>query len=125
MKLILIISMMITGASAGCGTTADHVVIREGSDLAGREGRRVVIEGTASIEIWQHMIAFRPDYPHQTYFDMGRGQIVVYSREEMSCPGAVRIEGTVIRLEGSSKNPRRKEICTEYHVLADSWECVK
>ncbi len=107
----------------GCASAPD--VIREGRVLWGREGARVVIEGTVAREIWQHMMAPPRGYGHETYFDMGGGQIVVYSKEPIACDGTVRASGTVVKIEGSSKDPRRKEAVTEYHVAIDSWECLK
>ncbi len=100
-------------------------VIRDGGKLWGREGARVVIEGKVAREIWQHMMAPPSGYGHETYFDMGRLQIVIYSKDIIECGGTVRATGTVVKIEGQSKNPRRKEACTEYHVAVDSWECLK
>ena len=99
--------------------------IGDPAGLGGQVGNKIVIVGAVSETPWQHMVDPRPSHPHATYFDMGSGQIVVYSKEPIGCAGTVRVTGTVIRLEGSSKDPRRKETCTEYHVLADSWECVR
>jgi hypothetical protein len=99
--------------------------INSAADLGGRAGEKVVIIGSVSETPWQHMIDTRPSHPRETYFDMGSGQIVVYSKEPIECGGTVRVTGTVVRIEGSSKDPRRKEICAEYHVLADTWECLK
>ncbi len=112
-------------ASAGWAAKTDPAVIREGGALWGREGARVVIEGKVAREIWQHMMAPPRGYGHETYFDMGKFQIVLYSKDRIECAGTVRATGTVVKIEGSSKDPRRKEACTEYHVAVDSWECIK
>ncbi|MBP7737842.1 MAG: hypothetical protein KA369_17810 [Spirochaetes bacterium] len=109
--------------SAGCASAP--AVVREGSALWGREGARVVVEGAVAREIWQHMMAPPRGYGHETYFDMGKQQIVIYSKGPIACEGRVRASGTVVKIEGSSKDPRRKEACTEYHVAVDSWECLK
>jgi hypothetical protein len=112
---------------AGCGSAPAQLRgdVSSAGDLGGKTGGRVVIVGAVSVTPWQHMIDPRPSHPHETYFDMGSGQIVVYSKDPIECGGIVRIVGTVIKIEGSSKDPRRKETCTEYQVQADSWECLR
>jgi hypothetical protein len=109
----------------GCGPVKRAGDLSDSGGLGSRVGSTIVIVGYVSSTPWQHMVDPRPSHPRETYFDMGSGQIVVYSREPIECAGAVRITGKVIVLEGSSKDPRRKETCTEYQVLADSWECLK
>ena len=111
--------------AGGCVKMNRADEIGDPAGLSGMAGKRIVIVGTVSGTPWQHMVDPRPSHPHETYFDMGRGQIVVYSKEPVSCAGTVRIAGTVIRLEGSSRDPQRKETGTEYQVLADSWECLR
>ena len=123
--LIIIACVAVSTLAAGCGRMQRSNGISDPSGLGGRVGKRIVIVGAVSETPWQHMVDPRPSHPHATYFDMGRGQIVVYSKEPIECAGTVRVTGTVIRLEGPSRDPRRKETCTEYHVLADSWECVR
>jgi hypothetical protein len=122
---IIIACMAISILAGGCAQVRRSDEIGDPAGLGGRVGNRIVIVGTVSGTPWQHMVDPRPSHPHETYFDMGGGQIVVYSREPIVCSGTVRVAGTVIRLEGSSKDPRRKETCTEYHVLADTWECLR
>jgi hypothetical protein len=109
---------------AGCGAALHHAVIRDAGELWGQDGKHVVVEGTVAMEIWQHMIAPSPTYPHATYFDAGKQQIVIYSKDAIACTGAVQVEGTVVKIEGSSKDPRRKETCTEYHIMVDAWKCL-
>jgi hypothetical protein len=119
--IVAVISFVSAGWAAQTGTA----VIRDAGALWGREGAKVVIEGKVAREIWQHMMAPPRGYGHETYFDMGRFQIVLYSKDRIACGGTVRATGTVVKIEGSSKDPRRKEACTEYHVAVDSWECRK
>lgn len=122
---IIITCTVISILAGGCTQMQRSDEIGDPAGLGGQVGNKIVIVGTVSETPWQHMVDPRPSHPHATYFDMGSGQIVVYSKEPIGCAGTVRVTGTVIRLEGSSKDPRRKETCTEYHVLADSWECVR
>jgi hypothetical protein len=119
---VLAAAILITG---GCAPVKPSGEIRDAVGLGSQVGKKIVIMGTVSDMPWQRMIDPRPSHPHETYFDMGSSQIIVYSREPIECNGTVRITGTVIMLEGSSRDPRRKETCTEYQVLADSWECMK
>ncbi len=102
-KMILMALAAAWSASAGCALKPDTAVIREGGALWAREGARVTIEGKVAREIWQHMMAPPRGYGHETYFDMGRHQIVIYSREHIDCGGTVRATGTVVKLEGSSE----------------------
>lgn len=126
MKRLMILVLASTWcAAAAFAATSDRKVIRDAGALWGREGERVVIEGRVAREIWQHMMAPPAGYGHETYFDMGKSQIVIYSKTPVACGGTVRAEGRVVKIEGSSKDPRRKEACTEYHVAVDSWECLK
>ena len=122
---IIVAWTVISMLAGGCAQVQRSDEIGDSSGLGGHVGKKIVIVGAVSETPWQHMVDPRPSHPHATYFDMGSGQIVVYSKEPVECGGMVRITGTVIRLEGSSKDPRRKETCTEYHVLAESWECVR
>jgi hypothetical protein len=122
---IIAVWAMMHIAAGGCTVLRTSGEIRDAAGLGRLAGEKVVIVGTISDTPWQHMVAPRASHPHEAYFDMGSGQIVVYSKEPIECGGTVRIAGAVIMLEGSSKDPRRKETCTEYHVLADSWECLK
>ena len=122
---IIIACMAFSILAGGCAQTQQSGEMSDPAGLGGQVGNKIVIVGTVSETPWQHMVDPRPSHPHATYFDMGSGQIVVYTKEPIECAGTVRVAGTVIRLEGSSKDPRRKETCTEYHVQADSWECVR
>lgn len=124
-RMMVVIIAAALCAASGYAAKPDRGIIRDAGALWGREGARVTIEGKVAREIWQHMMAPPGGYGHETYFDMGRFQIVIYSRDLIECDGTVRATGTVVKIEGSSKNPRRKEACTEYHVAVDSWECLK
>jgi len=124
-RMMVMILVAALGAVSGHAAKPGRDIIREAGALWGREGAMVTIEGTVAREIWQHMVAPPKGYGHETYFDMGTFQIVIYSKDQIECDGTVRATGTVVRIEGSSKNPRRKEACTEYHVAVDSWECLK
>jgi len=121
---IIAVSAALVLLMQGCGPAGKSGEVRDATGLGGRVGETIVIVGYVSKTPWQHMIAPSPSYPHDAYFDMGSSQIVVYTKDPIECAGAVRIAGKVIELEGSSTDPRRKETCTEYQVLADSWECL-
>jgi hypothetical protein len=116
--------MLMIPAFACCGIKPDGAVIREAAELFHLEGKRVVVEGAMSREIWQHMISHPKGYTHESYVDIGRGQVVVYAKEKINCAGRIRIDGTVVKISGESKNPRRKGPYTEYHIAAESWRCL-
>lgn len=121
---IVVIITAVFCAAAGCDGPRRTDVIRNALQLRGREGSRVVIEGVVSGIMWQHMAAPTSSHPRENYLDMRDLQIVVYSRKDIRCRGTVRIDGTVVKIEGSSRDPRRKEAVDEYHVIADTWECL-
>jgi hypothetical protein len=108
----------------GCISCQSQAIILQAGKLEKHEGRKVVIQGSVAKEIWQHMVAPSREYPHETYFDMKDFQIIIYSKDTITCPGKVQAAGTVIRLEGSSRDPRRKEAVAEFHVYVDTWECL-
>ena len=123
-KILIMFTFIILFIFTGCGTSQHQGTIRDARELWGLDGKHVVVEGTVAKEIWQHMMAPTRTHPHETYFDIGKQQVVIYSRDEIACTGTVRVEGTVVKIEGSSKDPRRKETCTEYHILVDAWKCI-
>ncbi|MFX1479665.1 MAG: hypothetical protein ACFFCI_16200 [Promethearchaeota archaeon] len=60
------------------------------------------------------------------YFDLSDGyQIVIYSKDSISCKENIKIIGKLIKVEGKRKNPRSKvnDKYFEYQILVDSWEC--
>jgi hypothetical protein len=92
--------------------------------LSDQIGQAVVLEGKVSQTPWQHMIQ---DLPKKviTYFDLdGGNQIVVYTTEEIPCPGRVRLEGRVILTEGNSKRPGSKERYSEVQLDVARWSCL-
>ncbi len=114
----------IVGAMICCDGKRDDDIIRYAAMLKGMEGRRVVAEGVISGIMWQHMVAPIASHPRENYLDMRDWQIVVYSKKDIRCRGTARISGTVVKVEGSSKDPRRKEALDEYHIMADTWTCL-
>ncbi len=93
------------------------------TDLYKNVGRTITVNGEVSNVMWQHMIQFTKEYPHSIYLDFDKGQTVVYSKEPIECKGKISVIGRVIKIEGGSKDPRRKEAVDEYHIQADKWTC--
>ncbi len=111
-------------AAACCNVKRNNDIIRNAAMLKGMEGRRVVAEGVVSGIMWQHMVAPVASHPRENYLDMRDWQIVVYSKKDIRCRGTVRVSGMVVKVKGSSKDPRRKEAVDEYHIMADTWTCL-
>lgn len=66
---------------------------------------------------WGIPVTVRPEVA--TYFDVGDHQIVVYSVEEITGEGDLRMRGTVLEVSGKGK--RSEERFSEYHLLVDDW----
>jgi hypothetical protein len=50
---------------------------------------------------------------------------MIYSKKDIECKGRLRIKGTVIKLGGGEKKTNQKETATEYHIVADDYECLE
>ncbi len=87
----------------------------------------ITLLGNISKIPWQHLIQFFDDRPNINYFDLDNGeQIVIYSREPITCTGSMKISGKVILTTGGSKRPQKiqTETYEEYQLLVDTWECI-
>jgi len=89
-------------------------------------GQKVQLSGKIAVEIWQHMVGSFDGYPYSAYFDLAGSQIVIYSRTRLPDSGRLLLRGTVVKLEGGSKNPGKSdEIYFEYHLLVDEYDFLK
>ncbi len=98
------------------------------SDFEGNVEEAVKIIGKIAKEIWQHLTTFIDSYPYMNYFDLDDGyQIVIYSKDSISCEEKLEIHGKLIKTEGKRKNPRSKinDEYFEYQLLVDSWKCLE
>ena len=89
-------------------------------------GKEVTFIGIRSKIPWQHLIQFFSDRKHIDYLDLDNGeQIVIYSREPITCRAKMRITGELIVTKGKSKRLGAEENDTyiEYQLLVDSWTC--
>ena len=74
--------------------------------LVENEGNSIKIIGKISNIMWQHIQTYIETHPPMNYFDLEDGfQIIIYSRNLISCSNKVEIIGKVIKVEGS-KDPR-------------------
>lgn len=90
-------------------------------------GKKVKIIGKLAEEIWQHITTFVESHPYMNYFDLDDGhQIVIYTKDEISCKGKLETTGKLIKVESKHKNPRSKitDKYFEYQLLVDSWKCI-
>ena len=98
------------------------------ADFEGNVEKTVKIIGTIAKAIWQHLTQFVHSHPYLNYFDLeDEYQIVIYSKDSMSCEGKIEIIGKLIKLESTRKNPRSKinEEYFEYQMLVDSWKYIE
>jgi len=96
--------------------------------LENNVGNIVKVKGRISKVIWQHMTALINSHPHMNYFDLADNyQIIVYTKDQISCEGKIEITGKVMKLESDYKNPEVKisDKFAEYHIIADSWKCIE
>ena len=97
------------------------------SDFEGNVGEIVKISGKIAVEIWQHLTTFIDSHPYMNYFNLeDEYQIVIYTKETISCEETVEITGKLIKVEGTRKNPRTKiqDEYFEYQLVVDSWKCL-
>ena len=89
-------------------------------------GDTVEIVGRISKTPWQHLVGMHEAYPYFYYIDIeDGGQIVVYSAEEISCSGQIKLSGEVIEAGGSSKRPGSDEEYRELQLIVRSFECIE
>jgi len=88
-------------------------------------GKEITLEGWIS-DIQQQHIIMDIRGKESLYLDMDDGtQIVIYVKGDINCLDKSRVTGTVIEVAGVHKDPRRKEIHTEYHIDVRYWECIQ
>jgi len=102
-------------------------IISRYSDFKSNLGKEVKIIGKIAEEIWQHLTTFVESHPYMNYFDLDDGhQIVVYTKDDISCKEKLETTGKLIKVESKHKNPRSKitDKYFEYQLLVDSWKCI-
>jgi len=102
-------------------------IISKYSDFKSNLGKEVKIIGKIAEEIWQHITTFVESHPYMNYFDLDDGhQIVIYTKDDVSCEEKLETTGKLIKVESKHKNPRSKitDKYFEYQLLVDSWKCI-
>jgi len=97
-------------------------------DLENNLGKKVKIVGEIGKAIWQHLTTYYDSHPFMNYYDLNDGhQIVIYTKEEISCKEKIEVIGKIIKVESQHKNPRSKisDKFSEYQLITDSWKCVE
>ena len=98
------------------------------SDFKANVGKKVRIVGKIATEVWQHLIMIIDSHPHMNYFDIEDShQIVIYTKDSLSCEGKIEVIGKLIEAEGRHKNPKSKinDKYSEYQLIVESWESIK
>ena len=98
------------------------------SELVDNLEQKVMIVGEIAKAIWQHLTTIVDSHPFMLYFDLHDGhQIVIYTKEEISCKEKIELIGKIIKVESQHKNPRSKisDKFSEYQLITDSWKCVE
>jgi hypothetical protein len=103
----------------------DYISLAESEGLQNHEGKKVSFEGTIAMVPWQHLIELPDTHRNINYVNVGKDQVVVYTKEAIECKAKVLVRGTVVKIQGKSKRPGSDEVFTEYQVVADSWQCIK
>ncbi len=97
------------------------------SDLEDNLEQKVVIVGEIAEAIWQHLTTYVDSHPFMNYFDLNDGhQIVIYTKNSISCKEKIEVIGKLIKVESQHKNPRSKisDKFSEFQLITDSWKCV-
>ncbi|UCD00589.1 MAG: hypothetical protein JSV23_06780 [Promethearchaeota archaeon] len=103
------------------------ITITNYSDFKNNLGKKVKIVGKIAKEIWQHLTTLLDSHPYMNYFDLPDGyQIVIYTKDSISCKENIEIVGKLIKVEGKRKNPRSKiyDEYFEYQLVVDKWKCL-
>ena len=96
--------------------------------LAENVGKSIKIKGKISDIMWQRITTFVETHPNLNYFDLEDGfQIVVYTKEKITCKNQVEVFGKIIEIRGPPKEAKSKvnDDYVEYHITAESWKCVE
>lgn len=114
--------------SAGCSSRkSDYIQLDSVKELKGYLDKRVSLAGQVSDVPWQHIISGEhiATRPHEYYFDMKDGQIVIYSQDMIAGAGVpIVVYGTVVETRGEAKGDPR-ESYVEYQLLVDRVEKAK
>jgi len=97
------------------------------SDLERNVGKKVKIQGKISNVMWQHFTMKTINHPYMNYIDLDETlQIVVYSKEEITCKTNVELIGELIKVGNKENDPRYKihDEFFEYQLIVDSWKCI-
>ena len=98
------------------------------SDFKHNVEKKIKIVGKIAKAIWQHLTAYIDSHPCMNYFDLDDGhQIVIYTKDSISCEEKIEFIGKLIKVESKHKNPRYKisDKYFEYQLIADSWKCIE
>ena len=98
------------------------------SDLEDNLEQTVLIAGEIAKAIWQHLTTIVDSHPFMNYFDLKDGhQIVIYTKEDISCKEKIELVGKIIKVESRHKDPRSKisDRFSDYQLITDSWKCVE
>ena len=93
-------------------------------------GQEVSVVGKISDIMWQHMIAYEPDYPEILYFDPKDGgpQMVLYAKTQIENQPHkyVKVFGIVKEIKATAQKGQKIEDgeYREYHLIVDRYEYV-
>lgn len=121
----VVVIMLLCCVTAGYGKKTRYAPVKNAEDLKNFVGKKVVVEGMISTIPWQHLVNPPLTHPVEYYFDVGKFQILIYAKKKFSCGKTLRVSGTVIELHGAGKGSKADETFKEYHVVVDSWKCLK
>ncbi len=121
--------LTLAACSVSAVSTSEYQPIEDASTFKSHVGEKVQIEGSCASTIAQHLVGGFESHPYSTYFDVGRRQIVIYSKTAAPERGRHRVYGTVVEVRGPPKRPgqppsKADDNQAEYHLLADRWEAL-
>ena len=96
-------------------------------DFKNNVGKTLTIKGKITGIMWQHMFQDIEGYPNTNYVDLEENaQIVVYSKEPITCKGDIEVTGEIIKVGHEKGDPREKipDEYWEYHMIVEYWKCI-
>ena len=94
------------------------------SEFERNVGNNVRIQGKISNVMWQHFTIKTNEYPYMQYIDVNETfQIVVYSKEEITCKTNIELKGELFKVGNKGDDPRYK-IHDEFFEYQDYTQTV-
>lgn len=96
-------------------------------DIGAHVGEDIEVLGRVNGEISQHVLEYPDGYNYSTYISLDDGDIVVYSKDKITCKAGIRLTGTVVNILRAPVNMAKSEtseVWQEYQLKAKYFGCI-